>query len=106
MCVVTEHAVEKHIRGIMQKLNIDSGPEDDRRVLAVLTFLRFAGATWLPARGQDAVAASTLSAATPRIGGHFYVLPQKAVKDAVAVHPLFDGDRFVSLEPTAASRST
>ena len=43
--VVTEHAVEKHIRSIFQKLNIDSGPEDHRRVLAVLTFLRSAGAT-------------------------------------------------------------
>jgi DNA-binding NarL/FixJ family response regulator len=38
--VVTEHAVEKHIRNIFQKLNIDSGPDDHRRVLAVLTFLR------------------------------------------------------------------
>jgi len=38
--VVTEHAVEKHIRSIFQKLRIDSGPEDHRRVLAVLTFLR------------------------------------------------------------------
>jgi DNA-binding NarL/FixJ family response regulator len=38
--VVTEHAVEKHIRNIFQKLRIDSGPEDHRRVLAVLTFLR------------------------------------------------------------------
>ena len=43
--VVTEHAVEKHIRNIFQKLHIDSGPEDHRRVLAVLTFLRSAGAT-------------------------------------------------------------
>jgi DNA-binding NarL/FixJ family response regulator len=41
--VVTEHAVEKHIRNIFQKLRIDSGPEDHRRVLAVLTFLRSAG---------------------------------------------------------------
>ena len=38
--VVTEHAVEKHIRNIFGKLHIDSGPEDHRRVLAVLTFLR------------------------------------------------------------------
>lgn len=38
--VVTEQAVEKHIRNIFQKLHIDSGPEDHRRVLAVLAFLR------------------------------------------------------------------
>ena len=38
--VVTEHAVEKHIRSIFQKLRIQAGPEDHRRVLAVLTFLR------------------------------------------------------------------
>lgn len=42
--VVTEHAVEKHIRNIFQKLHIDTGPEDHRRVLAVLTFLRSAAA--------------------------------------------------------------
>ena len=40
--VVTEHAVEKHIRSIFQKLRIDSGPQDHRRVLAVLAFLRAA----------------------------------------------------------------
>ena len=34
--VVTEHVVEKHIRNIFQKLHIDSGPDDHRRVLAVL----------------------------------------------------------------------
>jgi DNA-binding NarL/FixJ family response regulator len=38
--VVTEHAVEKHIRSVFQKLRIDSGPDDHRRVLAVLTYLR------------------------------------------------------------------
>jgi DNA-binding NarL/FixJ family response regulator len=43
--VVTEHAVEKHIRSIFQKLHIDGGPEGHRRVLAVLTFLRSTGAT-------------------------------------------------------------
>jgi DNA-binding NarL/FixJ family response regulator len=40
--VVTEHAVEKHIRSIFRKLRIESGPEDHRRVLAVLTFLQAA----------------------------------------------------------------
>ena len=43
--VVTEHAVEKHIRNIFGKLHIDSGPEDHRRVLAVLTFLRSSAST-------------------------------------------------------------
>jgi DNA-binding NarL/FixJ family response regulator len=41
--VVTEHAVEKHIRNIFQKLRIDTGPDDHRRLLAVLTFLRSTG---------------------------------------------------------------
>jgi DNA-binding NarL/FixJ family response regulator len=40
--VITDHAVEKHIRSIFQKLNIDGGPDDHRRVLAVLTFLQSA----------------------------------------------------------------
>ena len=40
--VLTEHAVEKHIRSIFQKPRIASGPDDHRRVLAVLTFLRSA----------------------------------------------------------------
>ena len=38
--VVTEHAVEKHIRSILRKLAIDADRADHRRVLAVLTFLR------------------------------------------------------------------
>jgi DNA-binding NarL/FixJ family response regulator len=38
--VVTEDAVEKHIRNIFRKLRIANGPQDHRRVLAVLTFLR------------------------------------------------------------------
>lgn len=43
--VVTDHAVEKHIRSILQKLAIDSDRDDHRRVLAVLTFLRATSAT-------------------------------------------------------------
>ena len=43
--VVTEHAVEKHIRNIFGKLHVDSGPDDHRRVLAVLTYLRSESAT-------------------------------------------------------------
>jgi serine/threonine-protein kinase len=38
--VVTPRAVEKHITNIFEKLGLGSAPEDHRRVLAVLTFLR------------------------------------------------------------------
>jgi len=38
--VVTEYAVEKHVRGILQKLNLPVAPSDHRRVLAVLAYLR------------------------------------------------------------------
>jgi DNA-binding NarL/FixJ family response regulator len=38
--VVTERAVEKHVTGIFDKLGLAPAPEDHRRVLAVLTFLR------------------------------------------------------------------
>ena len=38
--VVTERAVEKHVTSIFTKLRLTPAPEDHRRVLAVLTFLR------------------------------------------------------------------
>ena len=38
--VVTERAVEKHVTWIFGKLGLPPAPEDHRRVLAVLTFLR------------------------------------------------------------------
>ncbi len=38
--VVTPAAVEKHVTSIFSKLGIAQAPEDHRRVLAVLTFLR------------------------------------------------------------------
>ena len=38
--VVTERAVEKHVTSIFNKLGLAPAPEDHRRVLAVLTFLR------------------------------------------------------------------
>ena len=38
--VVTERAVEKHVTSIFDKLDLAPAPEDHRRVLAVLTFLR------------------------------------------------------------------
>jgi DNA-binding NarL/FixJ family response regulator len=38
--VVTPHAVEKHVTSLFSKLQIAAGPEDHRRVLAVLEFLR------------------------------------------------------------------
>jgi DNA-binding NarL/FixJ family response regulator len=38
--VVTERAVEKHVTSIFGKLRLAASPEDHRRVLAVLTYLR------------------------------------------------------------------
>jgi DNA-binding NarL/FixJ family response regulator len=38
--VVTERAVEKHVTSIFSKLGLTPAPEDHRRVLAVLAFLR------------------------------------------------------------------
>jgi DNA-binding NarL/FixJ family response regulator len=38
--VVTERAVEKHVTSIFSKLDLVSTPEDHRRVLAVLAFVR------------------------------------------------------------------
>jgi len=40
MMVVTERAVEKHVTSIFGKLGLAPAPEDHRRVLAVLAFLR------------------------------------------------------------------
>jgi DNA-binding NarL/FixJ family response regulator len=38
--IVTERAVEKHVTSIFGKLGLQPAPEDHRRVLAVLKFLR------------------------------------------------------------------
>jgi len=38
--VVTERAVEKHVGSILMKLRLPTAPDDHRRVLAVLAFLR------------------------------------------------------------------
>jgi DNA-binding NarL/FixJ family response regulator len=38
--VVTERAVEKHVTSIFGKLGLATSPQDHRRVLAVLTYLR------------------------------------------------------------------
>ena len=38
--VITERAVEKHVTAILDKLGLAPAPDDHRRVLAVLTFLR------------------------------------------------------------------
>ena len=41
--VVTERAVQKHVTGIFTKLGLDPAPNDHRRVLAVLAFIRAQG---------------------------------------------------------------
>jgi len=38
--VVTEHAIGKHVRSILQKLDLPLVPSDHRRVLAVLAYLK------------------------------------------------------------------
>ena len=38
--VITERTVEKHVNGIFAKLRLPASPEDHRRVLAVLAYLR------------------------------------------------------------------
>jgi DNA-binding NarL/FixJ family response regulator len=38
--VITERAVEKHVTAILDKLGLAPTPDDHRRVLAVLTFLK------------------------------------------------------------------
>ena len=38
--VITDRAVEKHVTSIFSKLGLGPAPEDHRRVLAVLTYLR------------------------------------------------------------------
>jgi DNA-binding NarL/FixJ family response regulator len=40
---ITERTVEAHVKQIFQKLRIDQAPETNRRVLAVLAFLRAGG---------------------------------------------------------------
>lgn len=39
---ITEHTVEKHVKGILGKLRIPTSADDHRRVLAVLTYLNSA----------------------------------------------------------------
>jgi len=41
--VVTERAVEKHVTSIFSKLDLPPAPEDHRRVLAVLTYVKAIG---------------------------------------------------------------
>ena len=36
---ISESAVEKHVKNVLAKLNLPAGPDDHRRVLAVVTFL-------------------------------------------------------------------
>jgi serine/threonine-protein kinase len=42
---ISERTVEAHVKQIFQKLRIDQAPESNRRVLAVLAFLRSTGAS-------------------------------------------------------------
>lgn len=46
---ITEAAVEKHVTTIFQKLGLDPGPGDHRRVLAAVTYLRASDAERHPA---------------------------------------------------------
>ncbi len=39
-CVITEAAVEKHVRNIFNKLGLDQSPTEHRRVRAAVTYLR------------------------------------------------------------------
>lgn len=41
--VITENAVSKHINNIFTKLDLPTAPDDNRRVLAVLQYLRDPG---------------------------------------------------------------
>ena len=41
--VITESAVEKHVRSVFQKLRLPQSDAENRRVLAVLAFLRAEG---------------------------------------------------------------
>jgi DNA-binding NarL/FixJ family response regulator len=41
--VITESAVEKHVRNVFGKLRLPASDEHNRRVLAVLTYLRETG---------------------------------------------------------------
>ena len=47
---LTEKTVETHVRSILQKLGVAANEDDNRRVLAVLAFLR-ATAEYGPPRG-------------------------------------------------------
>jgi DNA-binding NarL/FixJ family response regulator len=40
---ISQSAVEKHVKSVLAKLNLPAGPDDHRRVLAVVTFLNAGG---------------------------------------------------------------
>ena len=63
--VITEAAVEKHVTSIFQKLELDPGQTEHRRVLAVLAYLRDAPSATSassPATRMDSAASAEGSA--------------------------------------------
>jgi DNA-binding NarL/FixJ family response regulator len=69
--VVTERAVEKHVTSIFGKLGLAPAPEDHRRVLAVLTFLRaeFRTLAGLLCRGASATGPGWVDGTSPSTWG-------------------------------------
>jgi DNA-binding NarL/FixJ family response regulator len=49
--VVGDRAIEAHVHNVFMKLQLEEAPNDHRRVLAVLAYLR--GASGQPSTAQD-----------------------------------------------------
>jgi DNA-binding NarL/FixJ family response regulator len=50
---ITEGTVEKHVHSILAKLHLPATEDDQRRVLAVVTYLKARGVTPGPARASS-----------------------------------------------------